>query len=287
MIGIGNCILQARATIAYGWDQEKNAEVIFRQNLMGENPIEVAQEFRFIQSQNVNCHKKTLSFILSPTIEDGKKLGVRDLEEISKRFIQLMKLGDRQSIGFVHRDKEHLHIHLYVNRIDFKGHAYYTGFISNRSQLAAMEVAKQLNLKTIKEVVQEKLDKLAPIRAEIKHKHDITMKSFKPKTFDRYIKDMKTNGIKVIPSINKAGKLQGFRFAYNGYNLKGSSIHQTMGAGNLARQLYGQSITGPKKISTVKISNAIVPIAPSLALSITKQIAKKTVKQAFTVGIEI
>src|SRR5690606_17045273 len=100
MIGIGHSISQTRSAIAYGWNQEKNADIIFRQNLVGEGPIEIAQEFRFIQSQNAICYKNTLSFILSPTIEDGKKLCVRDLEEISRLFIQLMKLGDRQSIGF-------------------------------------------------------------------------------------------------------------------------------------------------------------------------------------------
>ena len=35
-----------------------------------------------------------------------------------------MNLGERQAIAFVHQDKEHKHIHLYVNRIDFNGKAY-------------------------------------------------------------------------------------------------------------------------------------------------------------------
>src|SRR5690606_8145250 len=108
------------------------------------------------------------SFILSPTIEDGRKLSTEDLGKISMLFMKQMKLGDRQGIGFVHRDKEHLHIHLYVNCIDFRGNAYNVGFISNRSQLAALEVAKQMNLKTIKEVINEKLNNLAPLRTEIK-----------------------------------------------------------------------------------------------------------------------
>lgn len=287
MIGKGHSISQATATIAYGWNQEKNADVIFRQNLVGENPIEIAQEFRFIQSQNANSYKNNLSFILSPTIEDGKKLCAKDLEKICRLFIEQMKLGDRQGIGFVHRDKEHLHIHLYINCIDFKGNAYHNGFLSNRSQLAAIEVAKQMNLKTIKDVIEEKLNKLAPIRTEFKHRHDITMKRFRPKTFDQYIKHMKTSGVQVIPSINKAGSLQGFRFAYNGHSLKGSSIHQMMSAGNLAKQLYGQSITRSKRISAVKISGKIVPIAPGLALSIAKKIAKRAIKHAISTGIEI
>lgn len=287
MIGKGHSILQATATIAYGWNQEKDAAVIFRQNLVGEDPLEVAQEFRFIQSQNVDCHQKNLSFILSPTIEDGKKLSNEALEKICKLFIKQMKLGDRQGIGFVHKDKEHLHIHLYINRIDFKGNAYHNGFISNRSQYAAIEVAKQMNLKTINEVIRDKLDLLAPIRAEIKNKHDTTIKKLRDKNFDRYIKDMRANGVKVIPSINKAGSLRGFRFAYKGYNLKGSSVHPAMSAGNLAIQLYGRSISKSKNILPVRISNKIVPIAPGLALSIAKKITRKAIKHTISSGIEI
>src|SRR5690606_10271068 len=208
MIGKGRSIAHTKTSIAYGWNQEKDAEVIFRQNLVGEDPTEISQEFRFIQSQNVDCQKNTLSFILSPTIEDGKKLSGKDLEKICSKFIKEMKLNDRQAIGFVHRDKEHVHIHLYVNRIDFRGNAYNDSFMGKRSQLAAEQVAKQMNLTTVKEVQMQKLNQLAPIRTELKRIHDNTMQRFKPKSFDEYIKGMKANGVKVIPSINKAGNLQ-------------------------------------------------------------------------------
>lgn len=45
----------------YVKDQEKNAEVVFRQHVAGES-----QEYRFAQQQNYNCTKNTLSFVLSP-----------------------------------------------------------------------------------------------------------------------------------------------------------------------------------------------------------------------------
>ncbi len=112
------------------------------------------------------------------------------LEEISKPFIHEMKLGERQAITFVHKDKEHKHIHLYVNRIDFKGVAYNDSFIGKRSQLAAERVAEHMGLTTVKQVQFEKEFNLKEIRTEIKRRHDLTMNQFKPKSFDAYIKAM-------------------------------------------------------------------------------------------------
>src|SRR5690625_3649010 len=99
MIGKGKAIAHTRASMEYGWNQEKNAEVVFRQHLAGEDPTEIAQEFRFVQQQNADCHKNTLSFVLSPTVEDGRLLSTDDLEELSERFMKQMNLKERQAIG--------------------------------------------------------------------------------------------------------------------------------------------------------------------------------------------
>lgn len=225
MIGKGKSISHTRASMAYGWNQEKNAEVVFQQHLAGENPREISKEFQLIQEQNMNCRKNTLSFVLSPTIEDGKQLHPKELQKICAAFMEKMNLGERQAIAFVHRDKQHLHIHLYVNRIDFKGNAYNDSFIGKRSQQAAEKVAEQYQLTTVRRLQIEKEFNLKDIRAEIKRRHDITMRTFKPRSFDQYIKAMEANKVKVIPCINKVNKLQGFRFEFDGYNLKGSEVH--------------------------------------------------------------
>ena len=80
MIGKGHSISRTRESIAYGWNQEKEAEVVYKRFLAGENPQEISEEFRIIQSQNYRCTNNTLSFIVSPTIEDGKNLTRKDLK---------------------------------------------------------------------------------------------------------------------------------------------------------------------------------------------------------------
>lgn len=281
MIGKGRSISHTRASMMYGWNQEKNAEVVFSQNLAGENPAEITGEFKFIQEQNQNCRKNTLSFVLSPTIEDGKILRVKDLREICDKFMKEMKLGERQSIAYVHKDKDHKHIHLYVNRIDFKGVAYNDSFIGKRSQLAAEKVAEGMKLTTVKQIQVEKEFNLKDIRSEIKRRHDLTMKQFQPKTYNQYIETMRVNKVKVIPCINKANKLQGFRFQFDGYNLKGSEIHRSMSIGNIGKQMA--TTMGVKTFvrdnSELRMADKTVRLSSNLVMNIFKHAIKREIKR--------
>lgn len=284
MIGKGKSISHTRASMSYGWNQEKDAKIVLKEFLHGDSPAEITKEFKMLQDQNHNCTKNTLSFILSPTIEDGRKLDKDKLQTITKRFIHEMKLSERQAIAFVHRDKEHKHIHLYVNRIDFRGVAYNDSFIGKRSQLAAEKVAEHMGLTTVKQVQFEKEFNLKELRTEIKRRHDLTMKHLQPKSFDAYIKAMETNGVKVMPTINKQNNLQGFRFEFDGHNLKGSEVHRNMSIGNIGKQMGQLEGIKSLKNSTVGVTLAgnTVGLAPKLALKLTKFIIKKTIQQGLS-----
>ena len=69
MIGKGHSISRTKASIAYGWNQEKDAEVVLKEYLAGDTPQEITEEFRIIQSQNQRCINNTLSFVISPAID--------------------------------------------------------------------------------------------------------------------------------------------------------------------------------------------------------------------------
>jgi len=285
MIGKGKSISHTRASMGYGWNQEKNAEVVLRQHLVGENPKEITEEFQRIQKLNHNCERNTLSFVLSPTINDGQRLKKQELERVAKEFMDKMKLGERQAIAFVHRDKEHTHIHLYVNRIDFKGIAYNDSFIGKRSQQAAEKTAETLRLTTVKQVQMEREFQTKELRNEIKRRHELTLRHQKPKNYQQYLEGMRANGVAVIPSINKQGKLQGFRFELQGHSFKGSEIHRNMGMAGIGRELTRYNV--PNRIispkNTIKLLDKVVPVPQKLAISL----AKKAIKKSIDLGMGI
>ncbi|WP_136468908.1 relaxase/mobilization nuclease domain-containing protein [Flagellimonas onchidii] len=280
MIGKGKYISHTRASIGYGWNQEKNAEVVLRQHLVGDNPNEITQEFQRIQQMNNDCKRNTLSFVISPTIKDGKKLKAKELERVTKEFIEKMKLTERQAIAFVHRDKEHTHIHLYVNRIDFKGVAYNDSFIGKRSQQAAEKVAEQLRLTTVKQVQFERDFQTKELRNEIKRRHELTLKHQKPENYQQYLDGMKANGVEVKPSINKQGQLQGFRFHFQGHGFKGSEINRNMSMAGIGRGIVQNS--SPQKVisenNTIALMDRKVPVPQKLVLTIVKKAIKKTIQ---------
>lgn len=283
MIGKGKAISHTSASIAYGWNQEKNAEIVIKQHLVGENPKEITKEFELVQAQNYHCKNNTFSFVISPTIKDGQKLSNKDLNTICQKFMKELHLKERQAIAFVHRDKKHVHIHLYVNRIDFKGVAFKDRLIGIRSQRAAQAVAEKMQLTTVKQVQFEKEFNLKEIRIEMKKIHEVTLSQIKPKSFQQYMDAMASNGVKVIPSINKANKLQGFRFELNGHNLKGSEVHRSMTGTKIGKEIAQN--TGVEKF--IKQSKNINLVGKSIELSTNMllSIAKTTLKKTITRGI--
>ena len=289
MIGKGKSISHTRASISYGWNQEKNAEIIHSQHLAGENPREITEEFKIVQSQNPRTKKNTLSFVLSPSIEDGKRLSKQELSELTKKFIKAMGLKERQAIAFVHRDKEHTHIHLYVNRIGFDGKAYKDSFIGKRSQQRAHEVAREMGLTTARDLQHQRLDKVKQIRSEIKRVHEEVIRSERPKSLDAYIKLMEERGIKVIPSINRQQKLQGFRFEYKGKNLKGSEVHRSMSGGRIIAQISenAKKVMDKSKVPALKLAGKTIELSTNIATALAKRFSKRIIKSAIDQGIGI
>lgn len=289
MIGKGKSISHTGASMGYGWDQEKDAKVVYRKHLAGDNPKEITQEFKIVQSQNQRCKKNTLSFVLSPTIEDGRDLEDKELKEITERFVKEMKLQERQAIAFVHQDKSHLHIHLYVNRIGFDGKAYKDNYVGKRSQLAAEKVAMQMGLTTVREVQQQKMDLVKDVRAEIKLIHERVITEIKPRDFDQYIKYMKQMNVEVIPSINKSNRLQGFRFEYKGHNLKGSEVHRSMSMGRIAERIgFDKSVAqNVAQENTLNLMRKTIGVSPNVATTIAKKAIKLVIKKSIDIGIDI
>ena len=288
MIGKGHAISGTKVCISYGWNQEKEAEIVLKEYLAGNTPAEITEEFQIIQSQNQRCHNNTLSFIVSPTIEDGKNQTPEDLGEIARKFLKEMNLQNHQAIGFVHRDKAHTHIHIYANRIGFDGKAYNDSFIGKRSQIAADNVAKELGLTRVREVQQEKLQELKGLRQEIKIINDRVLQT-RPKSLDEYMKKMKTHKVEVIPTINKSNQLQGFRVEYKGVNLKASEVDRSMSGNKLIAEIsQNRSHTRLKEApQKLLVLNKSVQLSTNMVTKITHEILKEAIKKVIDTGIGI
>jgi hypothetical protein len=112
------------------------------------------------------------------------------------------------------------------------------------------------------------------------------MRQHLPQNFDQYIRRMKQREVKVIPSINRQNQLQGFRFEFKGYNLKGSEVHRSMSGGKLAMEL---SKNANKEIivnngKAILLLGKVTQLSVNLALKIAKHTIKKTIKKGMEIG---
>ncbi|WP_130734469.1 relaxase/mobilization nuclease domain-containing protein [Flavobacterium sp. J27] len=275
MVGKAKSIAHTSNAVDYAKDK-LHAEEILRHNVIGNTGLEIENQFKVYQNLNSNTKLNTISVVLSPEPEDGRKLTNDEFREITQNYLDKMNLKEYQHIAYVHKDRDHAHIHLYVNRINDKGKAYNDSFIGKRTQQKAHEIAKDKGLisareKMIQNINREKLN-LKELKNEIFRKHQSVMMQ-KPKSFDNYIKQMNLQGLEVKPTINRQGQIQGFRVTdlRTNNNFKMSEVNRSMSVGNLIKNGLKNDLDNQLN-KTLKTSQN----KQNLAIDIKKTIARES-----------
>ncbi|MFH7010215.1 relaxase/mobilization nuclease domain-containing protein, partial [Flavobacterium plurextorum] len=65
-----------------------NAEEISRHNVIGSTGLEIENEFKVYQNLNLNTKMNTISIVLSPSPEDGRKLSREEFKAISDDYLK-------------------------------------------------------------------------------------------------------------------------------------------------------------------------------------------------------
>ncbi len=232
MIGKAKSISHVSNAINYAQNKIKAVE-IDRNKVIGENGKEIAKEFRVFQNLNSRCNRNSFSFVLSPSIEDGKKLEVTDFAKIARDFLTRMNLAQNQHISFLHKDKDHAHIHIFVNRIDAFGKAYKDNYIGKKAQRIAEKIALDWNFTTARKVQQEKESRLV---GQITEAHNLILPK-KPNDIFEYAKLMKQFGIELHLKQASNGKVVGLKFQVGKESIKASSVHRSFSAANLQKTI--------------------------------------------------
>ena len=217
MIGKAKACVGGTSLIGYVIDQKKGYE-LERSNLSGQTPSEIYTSMQVIQNQNLRCKNNTVSIVLSPEIDDGKKLTPEQWKRLSKSAISELGINpkDAQYISFIHTEKEHKHLHIILNRVQDDGKLIKDSYIGKRMQHIAHNLALDMNLvsaKVIKEDKQkERKELLKEFRADFRKVHSQVKETY-PKDLEEYSNRMKACGYMIIPTINKQGNIQGFNVA--------------------------------------------------------------------------
>ena len=230
MIGKAKSISHVSNAINYA-KNKKGAAEISRHNVAGETGREIAKEFRVFQNLNARCERNSFSVVLSPSIPDGIKLTHADFAKLADDFLERMKLKEQQYISFLHSDRDHRHLHIFVNRIDSNGKAYKDHFISKKAQRIVESIAKERGFTTAKEIQQQKEERLSN---QIINAHEKILPQ-KPQNIFEYAEQMNLFGIQMHFKQASDGKVVGIKFRIGEESIKASSVHRSFSAANLQK----------------------------------------------------
>jgi hypothetical protein len=242
MIGKAKSNKSLQATIAY--NEKENATLIYTNKLVGMSLADFQMQMEDLQKcYRGYARQLTIHAILSPAIEDGKRLTGSQWRKIAEKYLTNMNMQELQAIAFLHEDKEHKHLHLVINKVkeeDFK--LFHDSYIGKKTQKAADGIAMDIKLVRAMEIRQMRINEAVKIKAAKKvgiyiaeQKPVGTKQRFKSilegiiknnySSIDEYFAALRNVGFKVHRYIDKeTGKLRGYGIEMNGVKMDASQV---------------------------------------------------------------
>ena len=141
--GLQEYLLDGRS----GEERERVAWTAQR-NLPCEDPQYAAAVMDAVAAQNPRVQKPVYHVSLSAA--PGETFTQAQWEGIADRFLQQLKLDQHQVLMVAHRDTDHQHVHLMINRVDVETHkAWDNGHDYARRERALRLIERELKLREV------------------------------------------------------------------------------------------------------------------------------------------
>lgn len=230
----------------YVFGEEKGAEVLATEGVRGTSAVHMAADFNAQRELNPNLGKAVLHVALAWPAEEKAQLSNERMAEIARAYLKAMKVDPEGTQWALvrHRDQDHPHAHLIVNRVDNEGATVSDQHNYRNSLEACRKLEKQYGLVSAQEVSQDNRRagrEQLPARAAAKlYVQDALSRHLPHATSTEELTTaMQRDGIGVQATYQKE-KLQAVVFEYEGHHLKGSELGRAYSGNNLARTIEAQ-----------------------------------------------
>lgn len=201
-----------------------------RNMLIGETPRELVSEIKEWNRDNAHELKnEVFSMVLSPSGRDGKNLTDEQLAEISKEFIaQTLGIDPNKQPYYmrVHDETNNKHVHIYLPRTDANGKTISDKHCQFKAMDSADRIAESYGLIRAKIVHESKITQEKSIKDELKNQmHKI---SGETTSWEDFKKKVDKKGIKIDETINKQGRIQGYRISKGSISFKASEVDRKL-----------------------------------------------------------
>ncbi len=181
---------------------------------------------------------------LNFSAEDRDKLTDEKMIEIAKEYMQKMGYDNTQCLMVRHTDREHPHLHLILNRVDFDGNRITDSNEHIRNIKATQELTHKHNLFIAEgkdNVKRHRLIGSEKIRYEI---HDALSKHIRTtKSWEELQQKLKGEGISVEFKYNgSTDQIQGVKFTKDNLTFNGSKVDKQFSYSKIDYQIRQNSL---------------------------------------------
>lgn len=257
-----------------GYNLKDESQLIDTHNLEGDNIQDY--ELQMLKTQELfegRAKNLTAHIILSPSIEDGKKLKEEEWKSIASDYLKKANLEKYESIVFLHKDKEHTHLHIVANRIDEEGKIYRNGNEVRLSQQIGNEIAKERGLKQAREVMLQNqqlrkqgiepksVGSIQRIRDDLRETAKKTTEEHSAFDSDKYLQGLQMAGYKVSRYLDKEnGQTKGYAIEKDGCFYPSYKIGKEYTLKTLEKE-YGQEQCRINQANEKKKEQVYAPLA--------------------------
>jgi Relaxase/Mobilisation nuclease domain len=174
------------------------AEVLYYHQCYGDK-AELNRQFREVQKQNLNVRKP--AFHLSLNLPPEEKISKGRFVDLAKDCAKALDFERHQYMVIQHKDTEHSHIHLVVNRIGFDSHRMDSDYILKRIDQFCREAELKYQLTPVESMRRyrppEKRIKPSQSQRVIQLKEEITQTLRQVQDLASFKTQMQERGYKV------------------------------------------------------------------------------------------
>jgi hypothetical protein len=263
MIAKAKAIAHGSKAIEYALRESKQGYLVMSNLVQNETPGAIYKEFLKAQEWNTRCKNKFIRIEIGIAPADEKRLVHDDLVRICSEFSERFGFKNHQWIACTHRDTDHLHLHMIVNRIGIDHGVYDTSFISKRAGKIAESISREMGLTIANQVKRQSKYRpevtsferiLARTRIEKSATEALTGH---PQSLEEFTQVMKKHGVEVEKAVNRKGNTYGLRFIGYGQTFKGSQIGKEFGYGTLLKTFSENSQTARQSLQSQNVQKNV------------------------------
>ena len=232
---------------AYVAKEEKHGEVLAAHGVRDTSAAAMAEDFDVQRALNPKLGRAVMHVALAWAPEEQAMSNER-MVELARAWMREMKIDPDATQWSLtrHKDQQHPHAHLIINRVDNQGETISDKKNFEKSVAACGKLEKQYGLVNAKEAGQasrraepEKLKKARDV-GKLYAQDSISRHWPQVATPQELLAAMKRDGINSKATYDDDGKLQRVVFDYQGNHYKGSELGRQYSGNNLEKNLDAQ-----------------------------------------------